>query len=321
MKKFLISIDTEGDNLWKWQEGQEITTANASYLQRFQEKCDLYGFKPTYLTNYEMASSAVFVDFAKKALKSGRCSVGMHLHAWNNPPAYTLANLLPSPAAPYLIEYPAEIMEEKIAYLTDYLANVFETPMLSHRAGRWAMNDIYFSLLEKYGYTVDCSVTPGIDWSNNKGATEGSRGSDYSLCPKKPYLLSRDKALIEVPVTVYKTNRFFVSDGKTPKEKAKQIYCGIKGRTVWLRPTGKNLNQMLWMVRKAAADQNTDYIMFMLHSSEFMPGGSPTFQTGEDIEVLYKHLDILFAEASDFFEGETIEDYAKGVKKSLKNEN
>jgi len=318
MKKFLISIDTEGDNLWNWQEGTDITTANAAYLQRFQEACDRYGFKPTYLTNYEMASSTVFVDFAKKALKSERCSVGMHLHAWNNPPAYPLSNLLPSPAAPYLIEYPKEIMEEKIAYLTDYLANVFETPMLSHRAGRWAMNDTYFSLLEKYGYTVDCSVTPGIDWKNNKGATQESRGSDYSLFPQKPYFPTSSRTLIELPVTLFKTNHLFTSDGKTLKEKAKQIYRGIKGQTVWLRPTGKNLYQMLWMLRKAAADKHTDYIMFMLHSSEFMPGGSPTFKTEEDIELLYKHLDILFCEASKAFEGETIEQYAKSAKERIK---
>lgn len=32
----------------------------------------------------------------------------------------------------------------------------------------------------------------------------------------------------------------------------------------------------------------------MLHSSEFMPGGSPTFKTEADIEVLYNDLEQLF---------------------------
>ena len=314
MKKFIITIDTEGDNLWRWKPGDAVTAENARFLQRFQNQCDRYGFKPTYLTNYEMASSKVFVDFAKKALKNNSCSIGMHLHAWNSPPLVELTNQLQVPAAPYLIEYSDEIMEEKIAFMTQYLADVFEMPILSHRAGRWAMDERYFSLLKKYGYTVDCSVTPGIDWRSNTGATEGSLGSDYSGFPKKPYFVFEDHDLLEVPVTLYSTKHPFLADGDTLKEKVKQLYRGIRGRTVWLRPTGKNVNQMLWMIHKAAKDKDMDYIMFMLHSSEFMPGGSPTFKTEEDIEKLYRDLGVIFDAASKHFEGETIERYAEDIK-------
>ncbi len=318
MKKFLISIDTEGDNLWTWRQGQPITTENAKYLQRFQSLCDEYGFQPTYLTNYEMASSPDFVSFAKKAIKENRCSVGAHLHAWNNPPQFALSHLLKNPAAPYLIEYPEEVMEQKLAYLTAFLSDVFEMPILSHRAGRWAMNDTYFGLLEKYGYTVDCSVTPRMDWSGNVGATVGSQGSDYSHYPKTSYLVKNTKKLLEVPVTVLKTKRFFTGDAPSLLQKAKQVYRGLRGRTVWLRPTGHNLNQMLWMVDKVAGEKTLDYVMFMLHSSEFMPGGSPTFQTQEQIERLYRHLQIVFARASKKFEGATIESYA--IAKKEKNQ-
>ena len=314
MKKFIITIDTEGDNLWRWKNGDAVTAENARFLQRFQNQCDRYGFKPTYLTNYEMASSKVFVDFAKKALKNNSCSIGMHLHAWNSPPLVELTNQLQVPAAPYLIEYSDEIMEEKIAFMTQYLADVFEMPILSHRAGRWAMDERYFSLLKKYGYTVDCSVTPGINWCSNTGATEGSMGSDYSDFPTKPYFVFEDRDLLEVPVTLYSTKRPFFADGATLKEKVKQLYRGIRGRTVWLRPTGENVNQMLWMIHKAAKDKDMDYIMFMLHSSEFMPGGSPTFKTEEDIEKLYRDLGVIFDAASKHFEGETIERYAEDIK-------
>ena len=54
MKKFIITVDTEGDNLWGYKEGDTITTNNALYIPRFQELCENYGFKPVYLTNYEM---------------------------------------------------------------------------------------------------------------------------------------------------------------------------------------------------------------------------------------------------------------------------
>lgn len=54
-----------------------------------------------------------------------------------------------------------------------------------------------------------------------------------------------------------------------------------------------------------------DYLMFMLHSSEMMPGGSPTFQTEGGIEILYEHLEIIFGEISNYFEGISLDDYAK----------
>ena len=57
-------------------------------------------------------------------------------------------------------------------------------------------------------------------------------------------------------------------------------------------------------------EENTDYLMFMLHSSELMPGGSPTFRTNEDIEKLYSDLETLFAYISGFCEGKTLKEYA-----------
>ena len=51
---FLITVDTEGDNLWAWHKGDPINTTNTRFIPRFQELCNKFGFKPVYLTNYEM---------------------------------------------------------------------------------------------------------------------------------------------------------------------------------------------------------------------------------------------------------------------------
>ena len=66
---FLISIDTEGDDLWSVPE--EVTTENARYLPRFQSLCERHGLKPTWLTNYEMAESPAFGEFAHDVLRRG----------------------------------------------------------------------------------------------------------------------------------------------------------------------------------------------------------------------------------------------------------
>ncbi len=307
MKNFIITIDTEGDNLWNWKAGEEIKTENTSYLQRFQDLCNRYGFKPTWLTNYEMINDPQYVEFIGRVEEEKTGELGMHLHAWNNPPLYELP--LEQNGAPYLIEYPAEIMEEKIVYLTNIIRERTGITPVSHRAGRWAMNDRYFQLLDKYGYRVDCSVTPGINWNSSAGQTLGACGSDYSRAATKPYVVE-GTSLLEVPVNVLKSHKAFTTSGAGIKERMREIYHAMRGQFLWLRPNGSNLRQMVYLLKKVELSK-ADYVMFMLHSSELMPGGSPTFATKEDIEKLYQDLDCLFARATEGFQGVCLRDYAR----------
>jgi hypothetical protein len=56
---------------------------------------------------------------------------------------------------------------------------------------------------------------------------------------------------------------------------------------------------MLSLVEWALSNDH-DVLEFMLHSSEFMPGGSPTFKTSEQIEKLYQDLEQLFSRIASF---------------------
>ncbi len=315
MKGFLISIDTEGDNLWEWKKGDAITTRNALYLERFQILCNEYGFKPTYLTNYEMARSEDFLRFAKRYSDSGEAEIGMHLHAWNTPPEHELKTSNPNPGAPYLIEYPDEVMDLKISTMTTLLEDVFGGRIETHRAGRWATNQKYFELLHGHGYRFDCSVTPHMNWKGHPGESLGSCGSDYSAESENAHVLIEGKEpLVEIPCTVKIAHRFFNPWKKTIRGYAGALYRMVSGDCLWLRPDGTNLDKMLWLIDSVARDSSSDYIMFMLHSSEFMPGGSPTFRTEESIEYLYKDIERVFSAASKNFEGRTIGEYGRSIR-------
>src|SRR5215470_3046113 len=128
---FIITIDTEGDDLWS--RPREITTRNAAFLPRFQALCERFGFKPVYLTNYEMAMSDAFVEFGRDVLARGAGEIGMHLHAWNSPPLVALTDD-DFRYQPYLIEYPEPVMRQKIATMTRLLEDRFDEVILSHRA-------------------------------------------------------------------------------------------------------------------------------------------------------------------------------------------
>lgn len=300
MKKFfIITIDTEGDNLWRVRNSEKslgrITNKNGEYLERFQILCEKYGFVPTYLTNYEMALSEPLQELAKTGLKEKNLEIGMHLHAFNSPPLYSLPDRRGGNKA-YAGEYPVNILEQKIDYLTKFLEDTFQTSIKSHRGGRWYLDRKYIEILTQKGYIADCTVTPGLSWRKISGQTKNSRGTDYRLCPRGIYNISKDKKLqlIEVPVTI-KTNLNL---------KACSNLCTLKSGIVhkWFRPTGKNLEEM-----KAIVDWNRKtwepYIEFMLHSSELMPGGSPTFEHERQIEKLYCDLEELFAYMQDDYKG------------------
>ncbi|WP_159566830.1 deacetylase [Budvicia diplopodorum] len=292
---FLISIDTEGDNLWV--NTKDISTQNAKFLDRFQKLCEKYGFKPTYLTNYEMAISPDYVSFAKDVIAGKQGEVGMHLHAWNSPPIYPLTDD-DDRFKPYLIEYQNDVIREKILVMTDLLESTFETKMLSHRAGRWAFNEYYAQLLLEFGYQVDCSVTPYVDWSEVKGNPNGLGGTDYSRFPDGAYFMdlndiskSGSSRLLQVPMS---TRLKYGAMHNT----FKLAYDRLRGKkrppsTRWLRPKGGNVLEMKHVAQQCL-NEGKDYVEFMLHSSEFMPGGSPTFTDSASIEQLYKDLEELF---------------------------
>lgn len=307
---FIITIDTEGDNLW--ENHNLISTKNTHYLPRFQALCEKYAFKPVYLTNYEMAVDDDYVAFARDVIARGTGEVGMHLHAWNSPPLDPLTDD-DWRYKPYLIEYPAGLIRSKVEFMTRLLEDTFQTKMLSHRAGRWAFNEYYAALLIEFGYAVDCSVTPKVNWQFSPGNPEGKGGTNYRDFPSHAYFMDEKNiaragtsSLLEVPMTIqYKHSGLMNS--------LKSGYDRLRGKrrspsVNWLRPSGGNVESMKRVVRQSL-DEGHDYVEFMLHSSEFMPGGSPTFATEQHIERLYQDLEQLFSWLSERTVGKTLAEY------------
>jgi hypothetical protein len=85
--------------------------------------------------------------------------------------------------------------------------------------------------------------------------------------------------------------------------------CRIAPAVRWLRPDGRNLHEMLHLVRQAV-QENWQHLEFMLHSSELMPDGSPTFRTEAAVEKLYEDLETLFSLIATEFSGATMGDFA-----------
>ena len=311
MDSFVITIDTEGDYIWhtihRSYGVRKITVENAKYIERFQALCQKYHFIPTYLLNYEMAFAEPFVSMAKEWAKSGECEIGMHLHAWNTPPLYELPYRRKS-HNPYAGDYPSDVLFEKMRTMTEIIGSQFGVRPVSHRCGRWYLDENVIRFLSQLGYVADCSVTPGVTWKAHIGYKR--YGSDYTDFPRCVfYLKAGETKLLEVPPSIILKKPVSIS-----QRLCNRFLPGFKKvpSIAWLRPNGGNLEDMLRIVVQAEAEGS--YLEFMIHSSELMPGGSPTFPNEVSIEKLYRDMEELFERISQTYRGIALRDFAKTQK-------
>ena len=324
---FLITIDTEGDDLWA--RPKVVTTRNANYLERFQSLCEYFALRPTYLTNYEMARCPVFQRFGRGVLERGTAEIGMHLHAWDSPPIVALTRD-DRAFQPYLVEYSDRVMRDKIRAVTGTLEDTFGVKMVSHRAGRWGFDERYATMLVEEGYLVDCSVTPLVSWKRTRGDPARGGGPDYTAFPQHAYWLdladiSRpgDSPLLEVPVTVIANDRSLA--GRVSRRV--RAFAGLRAliphrlrkalghaapAVHMLYPDGSNRARLLDVLARVVAEGRA-YAELVLHSSELMPGGSPLFPDAARIEALYADLAALFSAARQQFRGSTLAEYRAGL--------
>ena len=310
----LVTVDTEEDNAWGTSASH--STRNAEFLPRFHRLCGAYGVRPTYLVNHAMATCPVFVAFGREVVSTDTGEIGMHLHAWNTPPLAPLTND-DAFHHTYLIEYDLPVMRAKVLRLTGILQETFDVPMHSHRAGRWAFDGRYARLLLECGYRVDCSVTPHISWQHDLGSPHGRGGTDYTGYPEAPYYLDPDdpsrpskRGLLELPMTILRNRRPLIDRLHLPRRSlASRAVNRLWPPTSWLRPNGRNHDDMI-RILDAVLWQRRSYAQFAIHSSELMPGGSPTFPGAEDVERLYRHIEGLFSAAQRRFATATLSEFA-----------
>ena len=311
---FLVGVDTEADNLWG--AAGSVSTENAAQVERFQSLCEQHGVRPTYFVDYDMARDERFVKVGRDVLKRSVAEIGMHLHAWNTPPRHSLGSEGPS----YLYEYPVPVMREKICTVTRTLGETFGVKPVSHRAGRWGLNADYARLLAQEGYTADSSVTPWMSWVNSPGVSEGSCGPDFRHFPSTPYLLDLDRidrpgqsSLMEIPATVH-LRRWSLRNAAKMGLRRLGVTRGRVARAAydyeWFRAAEMTTERLLRMVH-TSYHSGAEHMMFSLHSSELMAGGSPSFPTQDSIERLYEMLGVLFEAAARLCRPMTVQEFAK----------
>lgn len=290
--KFIITVDTEADN--QWEADGNICVENLSFLPRFHNLSKRYNYKPSYLVTYEVVENNKS-NILRTWQDNDEAEVGAHLHPWTTPPIKPNEPLHSFPS-----ELEEDVLEEKIITLTNAIKNKFGINPISFRAGRWGFNNQVAKILIKYGYKVDCSVTPYINWQNviKKGNVE--LAPNFSSIGPQSYII--DNELLELPMTVLYTRRGM----PTILTKTSSLYPVFMRKYVqsifglkWLRIYQNTTIDELKSVILTAQRLKLPYIQFMVHSSELMPGGSKYFKNEESVERFYNVYEKLLKLVSD----------------------
>jgi hypothetical protein len=302
--KFIITVDTEGDN--QWQYNGCITLRNMHALPRFQKLCEQYGFVPTYLLAREVLQDAATVKALLERQKRGSAEIGVHLEPWTTPPFMAEETADPAMQA-FPSELPLDWFSRKLEVLTAEVAERFGAPK-SFRAARWGITGAMLRRLAEQGYTVDCSVTPKIDWRRQRGLAGGPGGPDYREAPPGPYrpsvknvCRSGSAGLVEVPMTILYTARGAGENSvlahrctRLPESRLKRLLDRHLFRKRWLRVSHESLPDDWVRIYETALRGGLGVLQLMIHSSELMTGTSPLTRTEKDTAFVYESLTTMF---------------------------
>jgi len=307
--KFIITIDTEGDN--QWDHGRNLTVENIKFVPRFQALCEEYGIMPTYLVTSEVCQDSYSRDLFAGLASGKRAEIGAHLHSWTTPPFLDREGFRQNDSNhAFASELPYDLLNSKIANLTEQIYASFGVRPTSFRSGRYGFNENVAKSLAANSYVVDSSITPFVSWDKQKGIPGGRGGPDFINSPPFPYRYQfSGGAITEIPITIMPT-RFPLT---TSKKLAHYYFRNVNdslalrglrklffsNQPIWLRPVpGTDLKLLSQLVNVTIAG-HLPFITMMFHSSELMPGCSKYRPDSLSVEELFRLISGFFKLLAD----------------------
>jgi hypothetical protein len=302
--KFLITIDTEADN--QWDHGRDLTVENIKYVPRFQNLCEKYSIKPTYLVTSEVCEDPFAQSIFSEYLNTEKAEIGAHLHSWTTPPFEEKEGYrFNDPNHAFATEFPEETIDKKLKHLTRQIEQSFGKRPSSFRSGRFGFDDKVAKILVDNGYLVDSSITPHTSWTINKGMPGGNGGPDFKDFTSFPFTYQFDNgSLLEIPLTILPTKFPLNANQSLAKAYFKQVDNNLvlrgfrklffTNQPLWLRPYLHMTDELFQDIINEGFKINLPYLVMMFHSSELMPGCSKYRKDEESVEKLFDLLEKLF---------------------------
>jgi hypothetical protein len=303
--KLVITVDTEED-LWAEYRREGNPVENIGALPMFQELAGRYGAIPTYLVNWAVTDGAASSRTLRSLVERGDCEIGMHCHPWNTPP-------FEEPLDPYhsmLCSLPAALVARKLENLHARIVERVGVVPVTFRAGRWGFSESVGRSLQKLGYAIDTSVSPGVDWTED-------HGPDYTNAPLASYRFDPSDyltpapsgPLLEVPATIgfwqgHHALRLRIRKALLASPAARGLRLpGILDRARllnfgWLSPEPSDAASMIRIARRALRN-GARTLNLCFHSTSLVPGLSPFVRTSADLADFLQRIEVFLRFAAE----------------------
>jgi hypothetical protein len=253
------------------------------YIGRVQDLCDGAGIVPTYVIDYSIADQERGSALLQEYAATGRALIGAHLHPWVNPPhteEVCARNSYPG-------NLPRDLECEKLARLTERIADRFGTRPTVYLAGRYGLGPNTAAILEELGYEVDLSPCVPMDFT-------ADGGPDYSGDTNHPYWFGEGRKLLGLPcsgdfVGWMPGRRHAAYRLATDPRLAWSRLPGILARLgalerIALSPEGFTHAEHRRLTR-SMLDRGYRTFVFSFHSPSVQPGLTPYVRDGRDLEA------------------------------------
>ncbi|MEE8105778.1 MAG: polysaccharide deacetylase family protein [Planctomycetota bacterium] len=269
----LLVVDTEEEFEWEVFDRSATSVAAMSEIHRFQDVCDEFGAKPTYVVDYPVATQAEGYEPLRAISADHRAVIGAHLHPWVNPPDEEEVG----PFNSFPGNLPADLERAKLSALTDAIERNFGDRPTIYKAGRYGFGQHTAQTLADLGYMIDMSLCPSFDFRE-------IGGPDFAAEPAGPFWFGET---LELPTTAGFVGYMrgvpaLLGLIQSAAGKALRI-GGILGRLgafdrIRLSPEGDDCAAHRRLTRTLLADGVSVFTM-SLHSPSMKVGGTPYVKT------------------------------------------
>jgi|GEM_PF-997213 len=277
---YSVTIDTEPDSTVKWGERnhpafESVRNGIPNLLRPVFKRNRT---RPVYFISPAVAAEPACREVLLSEIDIAS-EIGNHLHADEIPGS-------PSKGKKTMACFDLSDEEEYNAIKKNHelIKSSLGVECRSYRAGRYAADFNTVKTLEKLGYTVDSSATPGINWKDRGGP-------DFRGFPRTAYFIDIESGdfkkespvkhgFLEVPVTI--------SGKKFPLLPDRWYFYR------WLRPSIMTFPEMKSLIDnfiRSEGNENYVHLCMMFHSMEVIPGATPFVRTAQGQKSFLSRLD------------------------------
>ena len=275
-----VVVDTEEEFDWNAPPRRTSTSVTAMrHIERAQRIFDRFGIRPLYVVDYPVASQPDGYLPLLEVYRSGRCDIGAHPHPWVNPPDDEAV----CGRHTFMCNLPESLQRAKLERLCTQIGTIFGKSPTTFKAGRYGIGATTIAVLEQLGFTVDTSVCPRFDFSDEDGPS-------FAELDSRPFFLAPH--LLEVPCTVDYTGWAGPLRPVLHRTAAHKSLTSLRGvgvlarmgavNRVMLSPEGNSVADMRSLT-DALIDHGLRTFTFSFHSPSLDVGHTPYVRTQADL--------------------------------------